>query len=242
MAGFIKYIRSEESEFLLGYPSANHLFMVMAYRARRTDHPMNGLKAGQCFLGDYSAIGLTERQYRTAKKQLSDWGLATFKGTNKGTVGTILNTKVYDINDDRIDGQSVTQETDKGRASDGQETTNKECKKEKNDKEENKSLIKDAFLQFWGCYHKKQGKAQAEKAFISAVKREGIKNIDDFTDMLIKDCKGRISFGQFGFDKLNASTYLNNNRWEDEVIQEDIQDDGGNITDWSQYGIYGWNK
>ncbi|AUR92836.1 hypothetical protein NVP1177O_71 [Vibrio phage 1.177.O._10N.286.45.E10] len=133
MAGFIKYMRSEESEFLLKYPNANHLFMVMAFRARRTDHPMNGLKAGQCFLGDYSSIGLTERQYRTAKKQLTDWKLATFKGTNKGTVGTIVNTKVYDINEDNGDGLDVIQKTGKRQASDRQATTNKECNNEKNE-------------------------------------------------------------------------------------------------------------
>ena len=72
--------------------------MVMAFRARRTDHPMNGLKAGQCFLGDYSSLGMTRQQYRTAQEQLTKWNLATFKGTNKGTIGTILNSKVYDIN------------------------------------------------------------------------------------------------------------------------------------------------
>tara|TARA_Y100001963_G_scaffold160156_1_gene268415 strand:- start:4325 stop:5026 length:702 start_codon:yes stop_codon:yes gene_type:complete len=132
MTGFIKYMRSEEAEFLLKYPNANHLFMVMAFRARRTDHPMNGLKAGQCFLGDYSSIGMTERQYRTAKKQLSDWNLATFKGTNKGTVGTILNTRVYDINEELRDEQEVTKETSKRRASDEQATTNKESNNVKN--------------------------------------------------------------------------------------------------------------
>lgn len=120
-------MRSEEAEFLLKYPNANHLLMVMAFRARRTDHPMNGLKAGQCFLGDYASIGLTERQYRTAKKQLSEWNLATFKGTNKGTVGTIVNTKVYDINEEARDEQVAMQETGKRQAVDGQATTNKEC-------------------------------------------------------------------------------------------------------------------
>lgn len=139
MIGFIKYMRSEEAEYLLSYPNANHLFSVMAYRARRTNHSINGLKAGQCFLGDYSNIGLTERQYRTAKKQLSEWGLATFKGTNKGTVGTIVNTKVYDINEEISDELGVTPKTDKRRTRDGQGvtqgTTNKECNKQevKND-------------------------------------------------------------------------------------------------------------
>lgn len=145
MIGFIKYMRSEEAEFLLSYPNANHLFMVMAFRARRTDHPMNGLKAGQCFLGDYASIGLTERQYRTAKKQLSDWNLATFKGTNKGTVGTIVNTKVYDINEEASDGQSATQETGKRQARDGQVTTNKECNnQEGKEKKPSKAKPSDA--------------------------------------------------------------------------------------------------
>ena len=98
MTGFIKYMRSEEAEFLLKYPNANHLFMVMAFRARRSEHPISGLKSGQCLLGDYSSIGMTRQQYRTAQEQLTKWNLATFKGTSKGTIGTIINSKVYDIN------------------------------------------------------------------------------------------------------------------------------------------------
>lgn len=133
MAGFIKYMRSEEAEFLLSYPNANHLFCVMAFRARRTDHPMNGLKAGQCFLGDYSEIGMSEQQYRTAKKQLTKWNLATFKGTNKGTVGTIVNTKVYDINEESGNGLDNRQVTCSQRTGNGQVTTNKECKNGKNE-------------------------------------------------------------------------------------------------------------
>lgn len=156
MAGFIKYMRSEEAEFLLGYPNANHLFMVMAFRARRTDHPMNGLKAGQCFLGDYASIGLTERQYRTAKKQLTDWNLATFKGTNKGTVGTLLNSKVYDINEEARDGQCVTQETGKRQASDRQATTNKECKNQES-KEKKPSKAKPTSVQEVQDYFAEKG-------------------------------------------------------------------------------------
>lgn len=126
MTGFIKYMRSEEAEFLLKYPNANHLFMVMAFRARRTDHPMNGLKAGQCFLGDYSSIGMTRQQYRTAQEQLTKWNLATFKGTNKGTIGTIVNSKVYDINSDASNQQATIEQP----ANNQQTTTNKECKNE----------------------------------------------------------------------------------------------------------------
>ncbi len=98
--------------------------MVMAFRARRTDHPMSGLKSGQCFLGDYSSIGMTRQQYRTAQEQLTKWNLATFKGTNKGTIGTILNSKVYDINEDVTNQQATIEQPTNNQPT----TTNKECK------------------------------------------------------------------------------------------------------------------
>ncbi len=148
MCGFIKYMRTEESEFLLKYPNANHLLSVMAYRARRTDHALNGLKAGQCFLGDIDAIGMSRQQYRTAKSQLEKWGLVSFIATNKGTIGTILNTKVYDINSDdanqqgnhQTNHQTNQQTNQQGNQQTNQRvTTNKECKKER--KEEVKDLM-----------------------------------------------------------------------------------------------------
>lgn len=109
-----------------------------------------------------------------------------------------------------------------------------ETKNKKNDE-----LLKTSFNKFWESYHKKQGKAQAEKAFRAAIKREGIKDVAEFTDKLIKDCNIRVASGQFGFDNLNGSTYLNNNRWEDEIVS-DQSGEGG--TNWADYGIYGWNK
>jgi hypothetical protein len=92
-------------------------------------------------------------------------------------------------------------------------------------KKEKEQRIEDAFNKFWISYHKKQGKAQALKAFKAAVKREGIKEIEEFSEMLITDCKERISVKQFGFDNLNGATYLNNNRWEDEKAsnQESVE-------------------
>ncbi|VEJ15728.1 hypothetical protein [Pasteurella multocida] len=37
--------------------------------------------------------------------------------------------------------------------------------------------------------------------------------------MLVRDVQKRLSLGQFGFDKLHPTTYLNNARWEDEYTQ-----------------------
>ena len=101
--------------------------------------------------------------------------------------------------------------------------------------------IEDAFDKFWNSYHKKQGRAQAMKAFKSAIKREGIKDYLEFSDMLISDCKSRLSSNQFGFDNLNASTYLNNNRWEDEKMQSSSQSSDERISSIaSEFGLYGW--
>lgn len=107
------------------------LLSVMAMRARRADDPVTGLKAGQCFLGDIGSLGMTEKQYRVAKKNLEKFGLASFKGASQGTVGTILNTEVYDINA----SEQGEQRADEGRSRGDQGASNKKdknVKKEKN--------------------------------------------------------------------------------------------------------------
>jgi uncharacterized protein YdaU (DUF1376 family) len=92
--------------------------------------------------------------------------------------------------------------------------------------------IEDSFNKFYDSYHKKAAKSQALKAFKSAIKREGIKDIEEFSEMLITDCKQRVSAKQFGFDNLNASTYLNNNRWEDDKSTPANSDSGTAQPDW----------
>lgn len=130
MEGFFKANRSEEAlELALGYPKAFILLYFMACRARRHGgFNRHGLAVNECFLGDYAKMGLSEREYRTAKMILEKHGFATFRATNKGTIGTITNTKVWDINAEQIDGQGDEQETNERRTSDGQETTNEEVK------------------------------------------------------------------------------------------------------------------
>jgi len=132
MTGFIKAMRTEEADFLDDHPIANHVLNVIARRARRTPCKLNKLEIGECFIG-HKGLGITERQYRTAKKQLSQWGLAEFKrgrkATDRGTVAKLLNSKVYDINVTEDDGRKA----DKGRKRDGKETTNKECNNENNE-------------------------------------------------------------------------------------------------------------
>lgn len=125
-------MRTEEADFLDNHPIANHVLNVIARRARRTPCKLNKLEIGECFIG-HKGLGITERQYRTAKKQLSEWTLVEFKrgrkATDKGTVAKLLDSRVYDINATESDGRK----TEERRKGDGKETTNKECNKVKNE-------------------------------------------------------------------------------------------------------------
>ena len=142
MASFVKVMRSEQAAFLDHHPNANHLLNVIARRARRTKCHLNQLEIGECFIS-FRSVGMTEQQYRTAKKQLQKWVLVEFKKgrrvTDKGTVALLLNSSIYDINVTKGNG-SVTEDQRKGN---GKLTTNKECKNVNNEKECKKEDIPD---------------------------------------------------------------------------------------------------
>lgn len=119
-------------------PRAFALLYVIASRARwRKGFNRYNLDIGQACLGDLDTVGMTEGQYRAAKKQLLRGGFATFKKTNRGTIATLTSTEVFDPFELRDDGQSDDQLTTGKRANDGQTTTNK---KGKNSKETNNGI------------------------------------------------------------------------------------------------------
>ena len=123
----MKLMKNKETmELLTNAPNAFMLLTQIALRAKRTnDFSTHGLTIGQALIGDYKSIGLTEQKYRTAKGLLESWGFATFKGTNKGTIATLINSRVYDINEE-------CRQRSKQRSGNDQVTTNKKEKKEKN--------------------------------------------------------------------------------------------------------------
>lgn len=72
---FIKFIPSEEALHLARkHKNAFILLMFIANMARRENGHPDGLTVGQCHLGNYKSYGLTEKEYRTAKKVLVDRG------------------------------------------------------------------------------------------------------------------------------------------------------------------------
>ena len=99
---FIKLMKNKDTiELSTRAPNAFLLLTQIALRAKRTNgFNVSGLTIGQALVGDYKSIGLTEQRYRTAKAQLRTWGFATFKGTNKGTIATLINSRLFDINEE----------------------------------------------------------------------------------------------------------------------------------------------
>jgi len=92
-------------------------------RAKWKDCRISKMKAGESFIGDWKNAGLpSEMAYRHAKKILKESGLATFRGTSRGTVATLSNSSIYSISKEANNGQNNTLETDKEQTRNGQGT------------------------------------------------------------------------------------------------------------------------
>jgi len=91
--------RTLDTKELLRDPHAFVLLTLVALRARRTNGiDTDSLTIGQALIGDYETIGLTRQEYRTALKHLEKYQILTTQPTNKGTVATLCNSTIYDIN------------------------------------------------------------------------------------------------------------------------------------------------
>ena len=129
--GWIKMMRSQDVvEMIEAYPLAFTLATVIAWRTRFQPGRClkYGYQQGEAFLGDYERCGMSEQQYRTAKKKLEKWGYATFKRTNKGTTAKLTDTRLFDVLNLSANGQANRRITTKQRVDNGQPTTNEERK------------------------------------------------------------------------------------------------------------------
>ena len=219
--GWLKLHRSLLSHWVASEPESLAVWIRLLAEAnhkpskKRFNGSLIDVDRGQTIFGlnafsDKS--GITKSKLRRILSELESDGMINRQITNKYSLITITCFDKYQGDD--------TQDASKKQPERKQSASKSQHRKNDNNGEEGKEdkeqRIDDAFNKFWDSYHKKQGKSQALKAFKSAVKREGIKEYMEFANKLIDDCKSRISKNQFGFDNLNAATYLNNNRWEDE--------------------------
>ena len=85
----------------------------------------------------HGALGrkrLTRRKYRTAMAHLERYGLARFQATHKGTIATLLDITIYDINEEQASQRSDQRPANKRPTEGHQAATNKNEKKEKKEK------------------------------------------------------------------------------------------------------------
>ena len=120
------------------------LLSIIAIRARRTNEfNIHNLNPREALIGDFANYGMTEQRYRTSKAKLVKWKFITTKSTTKGTIATLLDNGIYDINIEAGNGQANETPTDGQRTVNGQVTTNKNVKKANNEKNANKNKHKE---------------------------------------------------------------------------------------------------
>ena len=195
--GYFKAIRNPEALELI---AANHnafvLLYVIAHRAcRQTGFNRHNLERGQAFIGDYVRYSLTEQEYRTAKLILEKGNFATFKSTNKGTIATLTDTRVFDVNLADDNGQDNGCPTDAQRTGNGQATTNKEVQEEKKSKgvvvELPENLRTPRLISKWGDWQEF---------------RKGLKKCKDFGSLFREQSEWLAGFDEAtAFEILSAS-------------------------------------
>jgi hypothetical protein len=101
MKKFIQMIKSQETIELMRDRNAFVLLAQIACRAKRTNEfSVHHLDKGEALIGDYKKIGLTRGQYREATNRLTKYGFITIRTTNKGTIAKLINSEVFDINEE----------------------------------------------------------------------------------------------------------------------------------------------
>lgn len=78
------------------------------------------------------------------------------------------------------------------------------------------NAVGDAFELYWKAGTKQGSKKKAGGIFAAIVKRDK-RDPMEFAALLINDANARLKAKQFGFDKLHATTYLNQERWNDSM-------------------------
>ena len=89
--------------------------------------------------------------------------------------------------------------------------------------DELKKFKLDAFEYWWKCWPKKQGKKKAQSAWLRIIKKKCKDEIKDLTNHIVEDVSLRLkdldagSDKFLGFDRMLPTTYLNQERYNDDI-------------------------
>jgi len=192
------------------YEDANtfRLFMHLLLKANYYDGDFKGkyIKRGQRFtsVGNLAKeLNISDKAIRISLDKLIRTNEVVVKGASNGTMITICK---YDIYQGNSEAEGQTKGKPKGR----QRATNKEEEERKEEKEKINTVF--SFEDFWKRYPTKNGKDAAIKSYekVSEVDRKKIKDtLQSFID----------SPPFKGYNYPMASTYLNQKRYNDEIVQ-----------------------
>ena len=145
---FIQMMRTPETLEIFKHPKTFILLAQIAYRARRTNSIIDGLEPGEALIGDHGSIGLSQQEYRTAKKNLVNWKIITTRTTNKGTIARLINSSIFNINCEPVNNPDNKSLTTGQQASNKPATTNKNVRSKecKNDKKINTHFLLDYLI------------------------------------------------------------------------------------------------
>lgn len=166
-----------------------------------------------------SHFGIGRQRYRAAMRCLHAEGLITYT-SQRNAMGQLEGKEIIVHWRPKIEHQPNVQETERSVRPTLGETTPYEIQESftKGEIETKRSsrdeLVGAAFDVFWNAGMRKQDKQRANSAFVRLAKAHG--DPMAFAESLAADIAGRKACGQFGFDKMLPSTYLNQKRWEDE--------------------------
>lgn len=99
---------------------------------------------------------------------------------------------------------------------------NAEGSNTKSNNTNNKTItdVSDAFELFWQSTFRNGSKKKSKEIFAAIVKREK-RDPMEFARILVVDVIARKESAQYGFDKLHITTYLNQERWNDNLTPGD---------------------
>jgi len=230
MSGWIKLHRKLINWEWYSDTNTFRLFVHCLLRANHSDSKWRGhtLKRGQ-FLTSLPSIsketGLSISQIRTSISNLESTGEIAGLSQSRGRVVTVLNYDSYQESS-RLDDSQVAGSSQDDRRLIAADKNVKNDKNEKNDKNTPSSISSndqnsdECFEAFWRSGIKKANKKKAQSLFSKLLAKHP--DYWQFTNKLIADVQARLSSDQLGFKSMLPTTYLNNERWEDEIPKGEV--------------------
>ena len=206
------------------------VFMFCLLRAQHTSgdqlvgDSVVHLKAGQLATGRIAIsdkTGLSQQNVRTAISKLEKLGILTIKPTTKYSVITMSNWDKYQQANQQVTSKQPTS-NQQVTTSNNDNNENNENKPSDQSKIARDELIESSFSYWWKSYPTKTARKAAFKKWQSITKKMDDNIVTELTNHIVADvafrldglAKGDDRF--IGFDRLHPTTYLNQERYNDD--------------------------